>query len=266
MKQITHPCGVVYYKSDNIKLPHAFSTRLGGVSEAEHTRSLNLAYGRGDDEQTVKENLRRFASAVGITAESVVSMPQIHSNRVIYVHSSMKGEGYFSCPSEECDGYVTCESGVSIAVKTADCTPILLCDHEAGVICALHAGWRGTFSDICGEGVRKMTEYGADTSRIVAVIGPSICKKCYEVGQDVYDAAVLCMGPDARDYFCKKTECGKYFADVKGANKHLLERAGVRCDNIEVSELCTYESPDLFWSHRYTNGKRGTMLSVISLP
>ena len=265
MQKITHPTGVVYFKSDKIRTKHAFAARLGGVSTQEHTRSLNLAYGRGDDDETVRENLRRFAEAVGFDANSVVSMPQIHSNRVIEVCADMRGEGYFVSPSVECDGYVVRTRGVVIGVKTADCVPILLEDAEAGIVCALHAGWRGTFSDICGEGVRKMTELGADVSRIVAAIGPCICKCCYEVGDDVHEAALACVGDDASFFFTKKEEEGKYLVDIKGANKYLLERAGLRPENIEIFDLCTYEHPDLFWSHRYTKGKRGTMLSVISL-
>ena len=263
MQKIIHPNGVVYFKSDRIKVKHAFATRLGGVSTLEHTRSLNLAFGRGDGDQTVLENLRLFGEAVGFESESVVSMPQIHSKKVITVSFDMCGEGYFKAPSVSCDGYVTSDKNVTVGVKTADCTPILLSDEKNGIVAALHAGWRGTFSDICGEGVCKMLECGADITHIVAVIGPSICQNCYEVGQDVMDAALACMGDDAYLFFEKKADGSKYLADVKGANRYLLIRAGILPGNIEVSELCTYERPDLFWSHRYTKGNRGTMLSVI---
>ncbi len=265
MKEIRHENGVVYYTSEKIKATHAFATRIGGVSKHEHTKSLNLAYGRGDSEEAVKENLRRFAHAVGFSAESVVSVPQIHSNKVIYVSRDMCGQGYFLPAEFECDGYVTRERGVCLGVKTADCVPILLCDGQNGVIGALHAGWRGTFSDICKRGVEKMCEYGAKKPNIVAVIGEAICKKCYEVGQDVIDAAVSCMGDDAKKFFCLRTEISKYLVDITGANKYLLCRAGVPEENIEILPLCTYEHPELFWSHRYTGGVRGTMLNVITL-
>ena len=265
MQQNKHPNGVVYYTSDKIKFKHAFASRLGGVSTHEHTSSLNLAFGRGDEDDIVLENLRRFGDAVGFSAESVVSMPQIHSNRVIYATSDMRGEGYFLAPSCECDGYVSNTPGVTVGVRTADCVPILLEDAEAGVVAALHGGWRGTFSDICGEGVRRMIAKGADASRIVAAIGPSICQNCYEVGKDVLDVSLMCMGEDALSFFAPRIQEGKYLVDIKGANKYLLERAGVKPENIEILDLCTYEHPELFWSHRYTNGKRGTMLSIISL-
>ena len=265
MKQIKAVNGVVYYTSDKIKATHAFATRLGGVSECEHTRSLNLAFGRGDRDETVKENLHRFASAVGFDAESAVSVPQIHSDIVNVVTRENCGAGYFTPPPFSCDGYVTRERGVALGVKTADCTPILLQDEKNGVIGALHAGWRGTFSDICCRGVEKMCELGAEKESIVAVIGPCICRNCYEVGKDVFLAAQECMGEDVSRFFFPKAEEGKYLVDIKGANEYLLKRAGLRAENIEVSELCTYEHPELFWSHRYTNGKRGTMLSVITL-
>ena len=265
MEKIISQNGVVYFKSDKIKSKHAFATRLGGISTLEHTSSLNLAFGRGDEDDTVIENLRRLGDAVGFDPRSVISMPQIHSNRVIYATSDMRGEGYFLPPSCECDGYVTDSVGVSIGVRTADCVPVLLEDSEAGVVAALHAGWRGTFSDICGEGVRKMIAKGAEASRIVAVIGPSICQNCYEVGNDVFDVSMLCMGDSARSFFAPRAQEGKYFVDIKGANKYLLERAGLKSENIEILDLCTYEHPEIFWSHRYTHGRRGTMLSVICL-
>ncbi len=265
MQKRTHENGVVYFTSDLIKVPHAFATRLGGVSTEPHTCSLNLAFGRGDEDIVVLENLRRFGDAAGFCAENAVSMPQIHSNCVIYVSRDMAGAGYFEPHTTECDGYVTRERGIAVGVRTADCVPILLADEHSGVIGALHAGWRGTFSDICAEGIQEMLEAGADLSHIKAAIGPSICRDCYEVGEDVYDAACLCMGEDADGFFAAGKEKGKYRADLKGANRYLLIRAGVDPDNIDVSELCTFESPDLFWSHRLTAGKRGTMLSVIWL-
>lgn len=258
------PGGVEYFTSEKIKYTHAFATRLGGVSEHEHTASLNLAFGRGDEDDVVIENLRRFTSSLGLCADNVVSMPQIHSDRVIYVSADMRGEGYFKDASCECDGYVTTQRGVVLGVKTADCVPILLADEKQGVIAALHAGWRGTFSDICRRGVEKMCECGAKKSDIVAVIGPSICQNCYEVGEDVFSAARDAMSKDADRFFAFKDN-GKYMADISGVNEYMLVRCGISPSNIENLRLCTYENPRLFFSHRYSGGKRGTMLSVISI-
>ena len=85
MKLLCAQTGVKYMVSDILCAPHAFSTRVGGVSESEHTSSLNLAFGRGDSDETVRENLRRFATAVGFSPESVISLPQIHSDKVLTV-------------------------------------------------------------------------------------------------------------------------------------------------------------------------------------
>jgi YfiH family protein len=258
--------GVVYYSSEKLGVTHGFSTRLGGVSSYEHTSSLNLAFGRGDDDATVLENLSRFADAVGVIYKSVVSLPQVHSNNVIEVTVANIGAGYFRDDStlpSGCDGYVCRERGVAIGVKTADCVPILMADRDSGVICALHAGWRGSVLDIAGRGVEKMTELGARQDKICAVIGPCIHACCYEVGVEVYSAAL--ERDKALEECFTLTVPGKYKADLPALNRALLIRAGLDENNIELSELCTCCNTDLFYSHRASGGKRGTMLSVISL-
>ncbi len=258
---------VVFYVSELLDgVKHGFSSRAGGVSMHGHTASLNLAFGRGDEESTVLENLEIFCRAVGIDEKSVVSLPQIHSSNVIEVGRSNRGAGYFfsdaSLP-EGCDGYVTKERGVTLGVKTADCVPILLWDSENSVCAALHAGWRGSVCDIAGEGVRKMTELGANPAGIRAVIGPCIRNCCYEVSEDVYSAALECdvmLGA----HFHEK-ENGKYMADLVGVNRALLIRAGLSDNNIDADPPCTCCHSDMFFSHRASGGKRGTQLSVITL-
>ena len=144
--------GVVFVRSDLLRSNHAFSTRIGGISELSHTSALNLAFNRGDEEATVLENLNRFGEAAGFDPESVISLPQIHSTNIIDVDVSMRGEGYFKHPHTSCDGYVTTQKGVVLGVKTADCLPLLL-EAEDGngnviAVSAIHAGWRGTIEGI----------------------------------------------------------------------------------------------------------------------
>ena len=138
MQLITAHNGVKFLRSDKIKCPHGFSTRIGGVSTAPPTKELNLQFGRGDDKKTVLENLSRFAEAVGVLPESIVSAHQIHSNIVKRITSS-------SSPKLECDGFVSSDTGVSLAVKTADCVPILLSGEDGHgnvvAVSAVHAGW-----------------------------------------------------------------------------------------------------------------------------
>jgi len=265
MRFVTAPNQVTYVASANIPYPHGFSTRLGGVSSLPHTASLNLAFGRGDGEAAVFENLHRFADAVGFSADRVISLPQIHSADVRTVTADDAGLGYLRQADQACDGYVTAVPGLPIAVKTADCVPILLADPAAGVIGALHAGWRGTAAGIAREGIRKMQALGADPARIVAAIGPAIGPCCYEVGPDFVEAvslspcADLCM-PHITHH------SNRIFADLPAMNADILQAAGLSAANIDLSHLCTCCDTEHFYSHRASRGLRGTMLSVIVLP
>lgn len=258
--------GITYLRSGLLSCRHGFSTRLGGVSTEPHTAQLNLAFGRGDPEDIVRENLRRFAGALEIDPESIVSMPQIHSTRVIYADESLRGEGCFKPPSCECDGYVADRAGIALGVKTADCVPILLEDPMAGVIGAVHAGWRGTAAGIAGVCVDKMCSLGAKPERIRAAIGPAIHFCCYEVGEDFIGSVAELAGADAARRFIRIPDGGtKPHADIVGLNESILLSRGLRPDNIDICELCTCHTPELFYSHRASHGLRGTMLSLIAL-
>ena len=256
--------GVKYMRSDMLPVRHGFATRIGGVSTQSHTSSLNLAFGRGDEREVVMENLHLFSEAVGVSAESVISRHQIHSARVVYADEGMCGEGYFRDTNEECDGYVTDRVGVTLGVKTADCVPILFCDDGARVIGAVHAGWRGTASGIAAECVRAMCGLGADAANIRAAIGAAIHFCCYEVGADFRESVVSLAGEDMAREFIRECD-GALHADIVGMNRRILLEAGLNEANIDICEKCTCCEPSLFYSHRYSNGHRGTMLSVISL-
>ncbi len=262
MQFVTAPNGVVYVRSEKISCPHGFSTRLGGVSTLPHTASLNLAFGRGDDDAAVYRNLERFTAAVGVSPD-VVSLPQIHSADVRIVGEADRGLGYIRRTDESCDGYVTAEPNLPIGVKTADCVPILLADEMAGVVGALHAGWRGTAAGIARVGIARMMELGADPSRIKAAIGPSIGVCCYAVGEDFAEAMTdsVCAGLCLPHLHRRE---GRLYADLPAMNADILRDAGVREENVDLSGLCTACDTARFYSHRASRGLRGTMLAVIS--
>lgn len=259
----------MFVKSDVLRSPHAFATRRGGVSKLEYTKSLNLAFGRGDEHPTVIKNLEIFADKVGFDAKSIVSLPQIHSDRIFTVTDDMRGHGYYLREGlAGGDGYVTNEKGVTLGIKTADCVPILFEAEKDGKIIAVgavHAGWRGTVANIAGKCVEKIiTEFGADRRRIRAAIGPCIHKCCYEVGKDLYDEVARGLSEDIAKRFVSPSEGeGKYFCDLAGINRELLLRRGILEYNIDVIDECTCCSPNKYFSHRYSNGVRGTMLNVI---
>ncbi len=267
MKLIESQNGVKYFESDILSCRNAFSTRIGGVSDLPHTSELNLAYGRGDSDETVRENLALFCAAAGFYEKSVVSVPQIHSAKVVRVDSSHRGLGYFKEADFSCDGYVTTDTSVTLGVKTADCVPILMSakteDGRVFAVSALHAGWRGTASGIAREGIKALVDLGADPKRIYAAIGPHINACCFEVGADCRDEFVRSLGEWVLDFIDSRGE--KFFPDLGAINKKLLTECGLPDKNIDASNLCTYCDPELFYSHRRTNGVRGTHLSAIKM-
>lgn len=259
----------MYVRSNILHSPHAFSTRVGGISKNAHTASLNLAFGRGDSDSEVLENLRLFAREAGFRAEDTVSLPQIHSSDILTVTAAHRGMGYFKRDSlPELDGYVTCECGMVIGIKTADCVPILLEgdgeDGKVAAVGAVHAGWRGTVGGIAPKCVDKLCkEFNIKPQSIRAAIGPSIRQCCYEVGYDVYSAVSDKLGSDIARCFLSDVGGRKYMCDLSGINKELLLRAGLYEKNIDILDTCTCCHSELFFSHRYSNGQRGTMLNVI---
>lgn len=252
---------VKFFRSTIIGCPHGFSTRLGGVSRLPHTAELNLAFGRGDEPETVLENLGLFAREVGIDPRSVVSRHQVHSAKVGYVDESNAGEGYYVPTELACDGYVADKPGIALGIKTADCVPILFHDPVRRVIGAVHAGWRGTAAGIAGICVEKMRALGSEPKNIRAAIGAAINFCCYEVGEDFYES-VKALDPVRADRFISEKD-GRLHADIVGMNADILRAAGVT--EIDVSPRCTCHEPELFYSHRASKGLRGTMLSVIAL-
>ena len=261
--------GYMFVKSKILRSPHAFATRNGGASTLEHTKSLNLAFGRGDEPEIVLENLKSFSGEVGFEPEQVISLPQIHSDIIYKVGNENCGEGYFKTEGiREGDGYVTGERGVVLGIKTADCVPILFEAEMYGKIIAVgatHAGWRGTALRIAPKCVHMLCEnYDVTPESIRVAIGPCIHKCCYEVGADFIDALKAALGADiAKRFVIYNGE--RYFCDLVELNRYLLLDCGILPENIDVVDECTCCNPDKYFSHRYSKGHRGTMLNVICL-
>lgn len=252
---------LVYMTAPNIAVTHAFTTRLGGVSEGIFS-SLNLAENRGDDNENVRKNFEILCSALNISADDLVFSHQVHKADVRHV-SARDRHTLFTPVPYEADGLITMEKDVPLVIFTADCVPILLSDPVRGAIGAVHAGWRGTALDIVGETARKMiTELGCKASNIQAAIGPCISQCCFETGSDVPQAMSEVLGMASGAYIAPRPG-GKFMVDLKGCNKRLLLLAGLPERNISISDECTSCSSDKYWSHRKTNGQRGSQASVI---
>ena len=272
MIRVKAPNGVIYSRSELIPCPHGFSTRVGGVSTAPHTQSLNLGLDRGDGSDTVLENLRRFAEAVGFDPKRTVSARQIHSARVVSLTEEQAGAGWFSPAVADCDGLVSNTPLAVPAVRTADCVPVLLyappCgDSFGGAVAAAHAGWRGTAGGIVREVVRQLVALGAEVSMIRAAIGPSIGPCCYEVRADFYEAFSREAGVKMTERYVRPIPAreGVFLADLRRVNRDWLTGLGIPAEQIDLSEDCTACHPELFFSHRYSGGVRGSLLSAIAL-
>ena len=267
MQKRTDYNGVTYFYSEGMyPVRHGFSTRLGGISKAEHTKSLNLGFFRGDKDIVVQKNIERFCEAVDIDAKELVIMPQIHSTRVIEVNRENCGHALYSPATFEGDALVTNSHGVALGVRVADCVPILLADSGAGVIAAVHAGWRGTVGDIVGATVKKMCFLGASAEDIHVCIGPHISMANYEVGEEVARAVLDAVGEKNLTFkHLRPSENGRFLCGLGEVNKTLLMRAGIPENNIDISDECTYANPDLFYSHRRMGEKRGTMMGIIAI-
>ena len=251
-----------YITAPNIKVRHAFTTRLGGVS-AGIFESLNLAESRGDDKSSVCENYRLICEELGISPKSLVFSRQIHEN-VVKAVTIKDAHELFSDIAYECDGLVTSDADAALIIFMADCVPVLLHDPARGVIAAVHAGWRGTAKNICGAATEKMSaEFGCDPGDIRAAIGPSISACCYETDKEVPDALFSALGEGAES--CVTPRGGKYMVDLKRANRFFLKNAGLTDENIFVSGDCTMCKSDVYWSHRATRGSRGSQAAIITL-
>ncbi|MFT5586407.1 MAG: YfiH family protein [Cognaticolwellia sp.] len=231
-------------------LVHAFSTRQGGVSPPPQG-SLSLALrGAGTPEQ-VRENWVRFLSPHPTDALAICD--QVHGCGVVVVD---EGQGPLHTVAQG-DALVTTTQGVWIAVRTADCVPILLA--APGGVAAVHAGWRGTVASIVGEAVESLcAQAGCAPSEVRAAIGPCISLDAYEVGPEVVGAL---EGLDLQ-VCVQRSQSGRTQVDLARANRLLLHRFGVQ--RVDVLGCCTFRDPR-FFSHRRDGAATGRMASFVGL-
>lgn len=255
---------VPFLACDEISVPHGFSTRQGGVSEGIWA-SMDLGSTRGDAPEHVRENYRRFCAAIGADVTKIAMSNQIHGDVVRAVTLADVKRDLYDDEGYEVDGLVTDIPGVALIIFNADCLPILFYDPVRRVVAAAHAGWRGTALGIAERAVEKMCQnYGSFPGDIRAAIGPGISRCCFETHSEVPDAMIEALGDAALAYIDALGD-GKFKVDLKGLNALRLTRAGVLAEHIAVTDDCTMCRTDKFWSHRATQGRRGSMAAMISL-
>lgn len=236
---------------------HGFFTRRGGASSGVFA-GLNCGQGSSDQSEIVEINRGRVADAMAVAADDLVTVHQVHSAQVVQVDAALPQR-------PKADAMVTATPGLALGILTADCQPVLFADHSAGVIGAAHAGWRGALDGVLEATLEAMEALGAQRADTVAVIGPTISQRAYEVGPEFLDA-FMADDIDNQRFFANGQN-DRYLFDLPAFGLHRLRSIGV--GHAEWTRHCTYCDPDRFYSYRRTthNGEAdyGRLISVIRL-
>jgi YfiH family protein len=268
---------------------HGFSTRKGGLSRAycaeDAQGELNLGFTADDDREAVAGNRRLLAEAVtGDAATPLVALKQIHST---IIHMATAADAARKRPWKA-DGLLTDEPGVLLGIQTADCIPVLVADRKRRAVGAFHAGWRGTVNRIVEGGVGRMRlEFGSRPEDLIAAIGPGIGACCYAVGEEVmaeFESQFSYGRELFREVYSADAVRTKYpmlfltqrapghspigpslHLDLMEANRRQLLAAGLKPGAIHVMGACTNCHPDVFFSHRASQGHAGRLMAVVGI-
>lgn len=243
-----------------------FSTKMGGVSQGKFA-TMNFTFTRGDNPDHVHENYRRMAKALGVDAEKMVLSYQTHTTNAKLVTESDAGKGITKEREyKDVDGLVTNVPGITLVTFYADCVPLYFLDPVHKAIGLSHSGWRGTVKRMGEVTAKKMEEsFGTRAEDLIACIGPSICRTCYEVGNEVAEEFRKGFEEKYWNEILTVKENGKYLLDLWKANEIVLLKAGLRKKNIQVTDICTHCNSDYLFSHRTTGNERGNLAAFLSL-
>jgi YfiH family protein len=283
-------------------LPHAFSTRTGGASQAP-AAGLNLGFIQTDKRTNVERNRLRFFRALGAAESSLAELRQIHSTNIFQVVKGTRGRleyrpSGFALPKNvghalpQGDALMTNEPDILLSVRGADCLLVLLADTRRRAVSAVHAGWRGALAGIVEKTVGEMVRiFGSNPNDLVAALGPSIRACCYEVGDEVVNA--FCgRYANGEDFFREAPRdkaqsaiaerypllflsqqppghgpdsVAKKHLDLVAVARHQLRRAGLNSAKIQAADFCTACRTELFFSHRREGSGTGRMMAVIGI-
>ncbi|HEU0165299.1 MAG TPA: peptidoglycan editing factor PgeF, partial [Thermomicrobiales bacterium] len=244
---------------------HGLTHRVPGMGKAHG----NIGYSGDRDREDAWEMRGLWAEAIGFDIERMVNVGQVHGNEVIRAYADDAGRG--ARPDSpvigRADSLITDAPGIVLSTMGADCLPILLVDPKRPAIAAVHAGWRGTVANVAGNTVRAMQrEFGTDPAELIAYLGPAIGVCCNEVGDEVIDAwreQAHDIGPLVELAMIRPRV--KQHFDVPRANSLLLQRAGLRPEHMEISQICTKCSTDSWFSHRGHGPTAGRQAAFIGI-
>jgi len=246
------------------ELYHAVTTRAGGLSPSPY-KSLNLGINTDDEPSNIISNHDTASKALNFNLSFLVSSTQVHEDRILCLnekpeHKESKAPGVCY---EGFDSIITDQNGLTIMIRVADCVPVILYDPKSKVIAVVHAGWKGTLSEITIKTIHQMKkQFGCSSADIKAGIGPAIGKCCFSVNREV---AEKFTGQLKRSKYFVKQNNGSSYIDLKEANKIQMILAGLNKENIETSEICTSCRSDVFFSHRREKGRTGRFALLAGL-
>lgn len=237
---------------------HAFFTRVGGASEGPF-ESLSFSTAVGDQPAAVDENLRRAGALLGVDAERILFLSQVHGREALFYDAPATRAQTITLEGDALGG-----SDVQSAygVRSADCVPVLIADEQSGAVMAVHAGWRGVARRVVEAGVSRLLERsgGSEPSRLLAAIGPHISLPAFEVSDDVAaELAASCPAPGAvyRQGFAKP------HVDLRYIVTQQLFALGLTEASVDHVNGCTVLDPARFFSFRRDGKRSGRHLSAI---
>jgi YfiH family protein len=240
-------------------------------------QALNTALHIGDNPESVGRNRDKIVQELGWSLEAFTCAEQVHSNHVHVVTREDRGRGREDRLSAipDTDAMITNEPDILLAMFFADCVPLYFYDPVTGSMGLAHAGWKGTVAEVAVSTVNKMTDiYGALPENMIAAIGPSIGRCCYEVDESVLEqvrpllsATQMSNSQDENlqgahhEIIKQQPFSSRAYLDLKHLNQQIMIKAGIMPSNIEISSWCTACHVDTFYSHRKEKGATGRMMS-----
>jgi len=240
----------------NKNIAHYFFGMRGGVSSGKFS-SLNCGIGSLDKKKNVIKNLNIVKKRIGCKKNNLLLLNQVHSNKIFKINNILKKKLIG-------DGFFTSKKNIALGILTADCAPVFIYDKRLKIIGAAHAGWKGAYKGIIKNLINSFKKEGSNTNNIIAVIGPCISKKNYEVKNDFVKK------------FLKKNKNNKIFFNFNKKNiyfdlshyiKHQFLSMGIQ--QIEVIKKDTYTKKNNFFSSRRSSKKKfndyGRNISLIMI-
>jgi YfiH family protein len=239
---------------------HAFSTRLGGSSEPTYA-SLNLGFGTGDSRSCVLRNRARFGQASGFLPDDLMTLRQVHGNRVIVLTEASDLPLARGMPG---DGLITNCFHLPLAVITADCFPVVLTVPSLPAVGILHVGRKGAAARIVTAAIALMCqEFNVSAKAVFAAIGPRIGRCCYEVDDASAEPFLTQFGADVGVYWPSRP--GHLYLDLQQTILLQLCAGGVSSTQVWSANLCTACHPEWFYSYRRDGPRSGRMLNVVMI-